>query len=210
MGAKFAQLLVILLVGVLAPATLSPAAMPDPKAPPVQGRTLAGQLLIAAPEMGDPRFSHTVILIVRHNADGAFGLVLNRPVEERSIASLLEAIGADSAGVAGKLPIYAGGPVDPRVGFVVHSADYRRPETLAVDAHVAVTSSPEILRDLGRGKGPKKSLVTFGYAGWAPGQLEGELAHNDWYLAPEDPKLVFDADRDKLWDLAMARRQLDL
>lgn len=194
----------------LAPAALGRAAMPDPTAPPAPGRSLAGELLIATPEMSDPRFSHTVILIVRHNAQGAFGLVLNRPVEERPIASLLSAIGADATGASGNVRIYAGGPVDPDVGFVVHSPEYHRPQTIAIDGRVAVTASPEILKDIGHGKGPKKSLIAFGYAGWAPGQLEGELKHNDWYLAPEDPALVFDAARDQLWDLAVARREIDL
>jgi putative transcriptional regulator len=184
--------------------------MPDPTAPPAQGRSLAGELLVATPEMGDPRFSHTVILIVRHNAQGAFGLVLNRPVEERPIASLLSAIGADAKGASGTVQIFAGGPVEPDLGFVVHSAEYRRAQTIAIDGRVAVTASPEILKDIGHGKGPKKSLIVFGYAGWAPGQLEGELKHNAWYLAPEDPALVFDAARDQLWDLAMARREIDL
>jgi len=194
----------------LAPASLGRAAMPDATAPPADGPSLAGKLLIASPDMGDPRFSHTVILIVRHNAQGAFGLVLNRPVEERSIASLLEAIGADAKGVEGNVRIYAGGPVEPEIGFVVHSAEFHTAQTIAIDGRVAVTSSPEVIRDIGLGKGPKKSLIAFGYAGWAPGQLEGELKRNDWYLAPEDPALVFDAPRDQLWDLAMKRREIEL
>jgi len=75
---------------------------------------------------------------------------------------------------------------------------------------VAITSSPEILRDIGQHKGPEKSLVAFGYAGWGPGQLEGELAQHGWFTAPEDPKLVFDEDRAKVWDEAMARRTLPI
>jgi putative transcriptional regulator len=73
-----------------------------------------------------------------------------------------------------------------------------------------MTSSREILRDIGNAKGPQKSLIAFGYAGWAPGQLEGELARRDWVVAPGDAKLVFDEDREKLWDAAFARRTLDL
>jgi len=146
---------------------------------PSTERSLAGQLLIASPEIGDPRFAHTVIFIVRHDKDGAFGLVINRPVDERPLANLLDAIGENSAGVEGSVRIYTGGPVQPEIGFVLHSVESHREGTVEVDGHVAMTSSPEILRDIGHKRGPKQSLIAFGYAGWAPGQLEAELARRD-------------------------------
>jgi putative transcriptional regulator len=172
--------------------------------------TLAGQLLIASPTIGDPRFMHTVILMVRHDKEGAFGIIINRPVGERSIAELLEASGNDTAGVTGTVRIFAGGPVEPELGFVVHSTEYRRDGTIDVDSHVAMTASREILRDIGQHKGPEKSLFALGYAGWGPGQLEGELARHDWFMTPEEPKLVFDDDRGNLWEEAMARRTREL
>ena len=181
-------------------------------APPEHSDTtsLTGQLLIAAPTIGDPRFAHTVILMVRHDREGALGIVINRPVGERSIAALLEATGHDDADVAGILRVFAGGPVQPELGFVVHSAEYRRAETVDVDGRVAMTASREILRDIGQHRGPEKSLFALGYAGWGPGQLEGELARHDWFTAPEEPKLVFDDDRGSLWEEAMARRTREL
>jgi putative transcriptional regulator len=106
--------------------------------------------------------------------------------------------------------VFIGGPVQPNVGFVVHSTDYRRAGTLDVDGRVAMTSSLEVLRDIADKKGPAKALIAFGYAGWAPGQLENELARNVWDTAPEDPALVFDDDRDKVWEHAAARRTRDL
>jgi putative transcriptional regulator len=172
--------------------------------------SLAGQLLVAAPTIGDPRFVHTVILMVRHDKEGAFGIIINRPVGERSIAELLEASGDDTAGVTGTVRVFAGGPVQPELGFVVHSGEYRGDGTIAVDGHVAMTASREILRDIGQHKGPEKSLFALGYAGWGPGQLEGELARHDWFMTPEEPKLVFDADRGNLWEEAMARRTREL
>jgi putative transcriptional regulator len=172
--------------------------------------SLAGQLLIAAPTMGDPRFTHTVILMVRHDKEGAFGIVINRPVGDRPIAALLEATGHDDAAVTGIVRVFAGGPVQPELGFVVHSAEYRRAETLDVDGRVAMTASRQILLDIGHSQGPEKSLFALGYAGWGPGQLESELARNNWFTAPEEPKLVFDDDRDKLWNEAMARRVREL
>lgn len=191
------------------PAMLLQAATPAPEAPVEKG-SLTGQLLIASPDIGDPRFAHTVIFLVRHNGDGAFGIVINRPVEERSLKSLLQAVGQDANGVEGSVRVFAGGPVETEIGFVLHSADYKRRETVEVDGRVALTSSPEILRDMGQGKGPEKSLVAFGYAGWGPGQLEGELARRDWFTAPADPALIFDEDRGRVWERAMARRTLDL
>lgn len=172
--------------------------------------SLAGQLLIAAPTIGDPRFAHTVILMVRHDKEGAFGIVINRPVGERSIAELLEASGEDAKDIAGNIRIFAGGPVQPDLGFVVHSTEYRRDGTIDVDGHVAMTGSREILRDIGQHKGPEKSLFALGYAGWGPGQLESEMARHDWFTAPEEPKLVFDDDRGNLWEEAMTRRTREL
>jgi putative transcriptional regulator len=106
--------------------------------------------------------------------------------------------------------IFAGGPVQRELGFVIHSTDYRLPETIAIDAHLAVTASRDILRDIGTGKGPQKVLIALGYAGWGPGQLEGEMMLKGWEVAPADVKTVFDEDRGKLWDNALTRRTQDL
>jgi putative transcriptional regulator len=184
---------------------LGPAVADSPDAP-----SLAGQLLIAAPTIGDPRFSHTVILMVRHDQNGAFGIIINRPIGERSIASLLEATGDQDSGVDGTMRVYAGGPVQPELGFVIHSAEYQRAETLDVDGRVAMTADRQILRDIGHNQGPQKSLFALGYAGWGAGQLEGEMARHDWFTTPEEPKLIFDDDRDNLWEDAMARRTREL
>ena len=92
----------------------------------------------------------------------------------------------------------------------MHSAEYRREETLAVDGRVAMTASRQILRDIGHNRGPEKTLFALGYAGWGPGQLENELARHDWFTAPEEPKLIFDDDRAGLWEDAMARRTREL
>ena len=176
----------------------------------VTGGSLAGQLLIASPDMDDPRFAQTVILMVQHSKEGALGIIINRPVGELSYAELLKSIGEHGSAANGKVRIYAGGPVQLNAGFVLHSPDYHRPETLDIDGRIAMTASPNVLRDIAAAKGPKKSLIAFGYAGWGPGQLETELMRHDWYTAPEDPALVFDDDRGKVWKEAMARRSQEL
>ena len=188
---------------------LAQAALEAPKDLPARA-SLAGQLLVATPSMGDPRFAQTVILMARHDKNGAFGIVVNKPLGERPLASLLTALGEKDDGVAGSVRVFAGGPVQPEIGFVVHSADYRRAGTIVVDGRVAVTSTREILRDIARKQGPQKSLLAFGYAGWGPDQLDGEMALRAWFTAQEDVDLIFDLDRAKVWDEAMKRRTQDL
>ena len=178
--------------------------------PPPATSSGPGELLIASPSIGDPRFYHTVILMVRHDRNGAFGIVINRPIGMRSIASLIKATGGKAEGVAGKVRVFAGGPVEPQLGFVIHSTDYQGAGTLKIDGNVAVTTSRRILLDIEHKKGPKKSLIAFGYAGWAAGQLEGEIARHAWFSTPEDPGLVFDHPRRTLWQAAMARRTINL
>jgi putative transcriptional regulator len=182
-------------------------AKPEDRQP---GTSLAGQLLVAMPEMSDPRFHHAVILLAQHDEKGALGIVINHPVEEMPIAKLLVALGIDSKGSEGSVQVFAGGPVQPEVGFIVHSAEYRRAGTTNIDGRVALTTDPNVLRDIGHRQGPRQRLIAFGYAGWGAGQLEGELALGGWFTVPEEPRLVFDSDRDKLWDEAMRHRTISL
>jgi putative transcriptional regulator len=196
----------LLAAALVLPATLLHAALPTE--PGISGPTsFAGQLLIASPDLRQPEFDHAVILLAQHNREGALGVVINRPAKSRPIADLLKAFGADADGVSGTVGIFLGGPVDPAVGLVLHSAEYSRPDTLDIDGRVALTIGPDAIRDIGLGKGPDKSLVAFGYAGWAAAQLEDELAHGVWMTMPEDPALVFDDDRTKVWADALARHK---
>jgi putative transcriptional regulator len=177
---------------------------------PQDFRSLAGQLLIAAPGMTDPRFRQTVIVMLRHDASGALGIVINRPLAERPLAMLLAAAGQSTEGIAGSIAIHYGGPVEPGIGMMVHSAEYQAADTRQVTGAIAMTGTPDALHDLGQGKGPKRFLFALGYAGWGPGQLEGELSRQDWFTAASDATLVFEADRETLWDTAMARRTRSL
>jgi len=192
------------LAAVLLPAALLNAALPKHALTP-EAVTLTGRLLIASPGIGDPRFYRTVILMAQHGKDGALGITINRPVGERSLASLLEPLGDKAAPNAGSVRVFAGGPVQPQMGFVVHTTDYQHGETIAIGGEVAFTTSADILRDIARGRGPKKALVAFGYAGWGVGQLESELARKDWLVTTADQALIFDERRDRVWDEAMAR-----
>jgi putative transcriptional regulator len=190
----------------MAPAAMLHAALPSE--PEISGRTsFAGQLLIASPQLREP-FDHAVIMVAHHDRNGALGIVINHLAGRRPIATLLAALGVDAAtiteAVADNVPIFLGGPVSPNVAFALHSADYRRPHTTDIDGRVGLTDAVEVLRDIARGQGPKQSLVAFGYAGWAPHQLDDEIARGSWVAAPESPALVFDTDRAKVWIDALA------
>jgi putative transcriptional regulator len=192
----------------LAPAALFGAAPTTVDTP--QGQFLTGQLLVATPEMGDPRFRETVILMVRHSKDGAMGLIINRPAGEQKLSRILQDLGDSGEGATGSLPLYLGGPVQPELGFILHTTDYRRAGIIDVNGTVAVTATKEIVRDIAAANGPKKFMLIFGYAGWGPGQLEGELKRNSWYTTPFDLSLIFDMERDRLWERAVERRTRDL
>ncbi len=197
---------IVVAAAIFLSASVLHAALPSPTEPGVSGATsVAGRLLIATPALSGPPFERTVIVVAQHDRNGALGIVINRPLGERPIAGLLQAAGADSSGVKGNVQLYLGGPVDPRIGFVLHSAEYHGENTLDIDGRVALSSGTQILRDIGLGKGPRQSLVAFGYAGWAPMQLDNELRRGVWDTVPEDPALVFDDDRTKVWSDAMAR-----
>jgi putative transcriptional regulator len=189
-------------VAIVLPAAMLRAALPT--APEISGRTsFAGQLLIASPSLPDP-FDHAVILLAQHDRNGALGIVINHPLARRPIADVLAAIGADAAGATDSVLVFLGGPVTPNIAFALHSTEYHGSHTLNIDGRVALSDAAEVLRDIGTGHGPKQSLIAFGYAGWGAQQLNDEIARGAWVAAPENPALVFDTDRTKLWTDALA------
>jgi putative transcriptional regulator len=200
--------LLVTFAALLVPATLFGAAPTTVDTP--QGQFLTGQFLVATPEMGDPRFHETVILMVRHSKDGAMGLIINRPAGDQKLSRILQDLGDSGEGVTGNLPLYLGGPVQPELGFILHTTDYRRAGIIDVNGTVAVTATREIIRDIAAGSGPNKFMLIFGYDGWGPGQLEGELKRNSWYTAPFELSLIFDMERDRVWERAVERRTRDL
>ena len=169
----------------------------------VQAASLTGKVLVAGEGMPDPRFQETVILLVDHDANGAFGLVVNKPSAIGPIAALLDQLGieADEYGfdVQGSVTLHYGGPVEPDRGFVLHSVDYEVDGTQQVSSGIALTVSSEVLVDIALGQGPRRSLIIFGYSGWGPSQLEGELARGDWTVTDADPDLVLGTDHESKW-----------
>ncbi len=186
---------------------------PPGLAAPTEGTwddSLAGRLLVASEKMGDPRFQKTVIYMIEHTRNGAMGLVINVPMGAVPAAKLFNRLGLDGDGVEGEIEVYFGGPVDPERGFLLHSADVLLEGSVRVDERVALTARPEMLLAIVRGDGPAQSVFTLGYTGWGPGQLESELARDDWFVIPADMSLVFAPDPTKSWERAAARRGFDL
>jgi putative transcriptional regulator len=177
-------------------------------APPVDN--LTGQFLVATEELRDPRFVRSVVYVIRHGDGGAMGLVVNRPVGSGPIIEVLKQLHLDVSGVRGDIQVYYGGPVEPGLGFILHTSDYHISSTIPIQGDIALTADPKILGDIGRGAGPRRSLFAMGYAGWSPGQLEGEIAAGHWEVVPADERLLFDAPDDTKWERAMARRTLRL
>jgi putative transcriptional regulator len=175
-----------------------------------QENFLTGRLLVALPEMKDPRFFESVIYIVKHDREGAFGLVINRPLTTAPIEEVLAGFGVDEKGGKGEIAIHYGGPVGPRQGFVLHSDEIVRENSTRVNEGMAITSDPTIIRDISLGKGPRQFLLIIGYAGWAPGQLEKELQAKAWFSIPADKEIIFAQQVEKKWQRAMDKRQVPL
>jgi putative transcriptional regulator len=186
------------------------------------GESYRGQLLVASESMGDPRFRDSVIYMVQHDADGAMGLVVNHPLGELPLEQIISrqtspseegengADAPESPAVDAKLTLYYGGPVASNHGFILHSAEVLLADSLAVDETFAMTTSAELLHLVERGEGPRRLIFAVGYAGWAPGQLESEIARDSWFVIPAEEALVFAEDPDKTWERARARRGVDL
>ena len=169
-----------------------------------------GQLLVAARSMPDGRFARTVIYMVRHDENGAMGVVVNRPIGDVPMAAVLDGLGLESDAAEGSIRVHYGGPVEGAAGFVLHSPDYLEPDSLAVDGGYTLTTSVEVVRAIAGGAGPERSLLLFGYSGWGPGQLESEMQRDDWVVVPADEALVFGADHEAKWEYALDLRGVDL
>ena len=170
---------------------------------------LKGQLLVAMPAMQDPRFEHTVIFLCAHNADGAMGLIVNRPLKKLSFPELLDQLGIARGTSDINIGVQYGGPVETGRGFVLHTPEYEQNGTISVDNRVGLTATVEILRDIASNRGPRQSLLALGYAGWGPGQLENEIQQNAWLNVPADDHLLFVEGIELRWERAIGKLGID-
>ena len=163
---------------------------------------LSGQLLLAMPGMGDPRFERAVIAICVHDQHGAVGIGIGHQRAGTRLRSLMAQLGV-GPGLAPDAPVLHGGPVEPGRGFVLHSADWGGQDTVAVAGLGAMTGTIDVLRAIAEGHGPRHKVLALGYAGWAAGQLDAEIQSNGWLMAPADPEIVFGRDNDAKWLMAL-------
>ena len=166
---------------------------------------LTNHFLIAMPAMADPNFSRTLTYVCEHTAEGALGIVVNRPID-MDLATLFERVDIplEPAGQGfGALPVYFGGPVQTDRGFVLHRPMGTWQSTIRVGDGIALTSSRDVLQSMSESGEPGEVLVTLGYAGWSAGQLEWELSQNAWLTVAADPRILFDVPAEERLPAAM-------
>lgn len=170
---------------------------------------LINHFLIAMPGLADPNFFHTVTYICEHDADGAMGIVINRPLD-LNLGDILSHMDITATPDTAPLPVFQGGPVQTERGFVVHSPLGNWEATLQVSEQIGVTSSQDVLASIAAGEGPQRSLIALGYAGWGAGQLEQEMADNVWLSGPATAEVLFDTPVEKRWGAAAGLLGVDL
>lgn len=167
---------------------------------------LEGQVLIAMPNMPDPKMEHATIFLCAHSERGAMGLVLNKLVGNMSFADLLRQLRIVPAArrIEG-VPVQFGGPVETGRGFVLHSSDYTAGASTmkvgqAAGLHLGLTATVEVLKAIAEGKGPRASMLALGYAGWGSGELEDQIQRNAWLTCPPDDYLLFGRHYQNKWE----------
>lgn len=178
--------------------------------PESAAQSFRNSILIATPDMGDPRFRFTVIYIVSHDRSGTMGIIINKDKPGVVISDLLDQVGISGEVRVADSPVLNGGPVDIDRGFVLHSSDYFKPESsLKISETLSLTSTKDVLESLVTDDHPTNALLAVGYAGWGPGQLEKEIAQNSWLVADADDALIFSPDFSEKWATVLTNMGID-
>jgi len=171
--------------------------------------SLAPAFLLSMPQMADPNFARSVVLLCKHTGDGAFGLVVNRPLVTtgRVTVNLDPPVSTDR-----ELQVWVGGPVEPQTSWVLVGREYGEadgPRGMRITDNLYLSTSPELLQQLLEPSPPPRARLIIGYSGWGPGQLEEELKASAWLLSDVDGELLFTTPPDRLWDAAIRRLGAD-
>ena len=176
----------------------------------MEGAFLSGQMLIAMPGIGDPRFERSLILVCAHDEEHAMGIAVNRPLEGLTIPELLERLEIKATAELEDDAVLIGGPVEVERGFVLHTDDYRAEYSVDVEGGLALTTTREVLEAIGSHNAhPRKAILALGYAGWGAGQLEREIRENVWLTVEADEALIFDDGYETKWTRALAKLRID-
>lgn len=162
-------------------------------------------LLIAMPNMEDGFFSRSVIYVCAHSAAGAMGIVINQQLPDVGFGELLSQLHVPQSPLLAEPIVHFGGPVETGRGFVLHSTDFMREDTVRINDTLCITGTVDILQAIAAGKGPRRSIFALGYAGWSAGQLEAEMQANSWLTVPADDELIFSTALDNKWERALGR-----
>jgi len=160
---------------------------------------LTNKFLIATPSINDPIFKKALILLCDYNKDGAMGLIINKPINEK--VDDLVTFNSNIDEIKKKNKIYLGGPVDLSTTFVLHENSYYSKNTLKISNELSLTSNEEIFQAINSKKGPNNFLLTFGYTGWGENQLDKEIKNGDWLVAPSNSDLIFKQKDENKWDI---------
>lgn len=172
--------------------------------------SLKGRMLVATKKLHDPNFRETVVYMLEHKAQGAFGLVINRPIGEMTHGELREKLGITGEASEGKLRIFSGGPVGTDEGYLLHSSEKLFESSKTIGEGFAVSAPEEVLAHIGRGEGPAEAILIFGYAGWGSGQLDSEMAAGAWEHVEADAEIIFDEEVASKWQRAIGLVTIDL
>lgn len=171
---------------------------------------LTGHFLIAMPQLDDGFFNHAVTYICEHDETGSFGIIINQATDITLKEVVMEMKIDSDDNYDGKQTIYIGGPVDQGRGFILHRPAGEWQSSLKVTDNIALTTSKDILNAIVNNEGPEDSIVALGYAGWAAGQLENEMAANTWLSCPADEQIIFDTPIEERWKAAAKLIGIDL
>lgn len=171
---------------------------------------LTGKCLVSMPGMKDGPFANALIFICSHTKDGAMGFVVNKTLQEFSFADLANQLPIKTIKPIERMALHQGGPLEKVRGFVIHSTDYVKDDTIIIDESIAISSSIDVITDIAFGLGPKENIIALGYASWAPQQLEKEIVNNSWLVVNPTPDLVFRTKDEEKWQKAISSLGFDL
>lgn len=178
---------------------------------PKKSRYLKGKLLLSMPQMSDSRFHRAAILICAHDHKGAMGIRINQKMPNVDLEELCQQVGVVLDEADTHFSVYSGGPVETSRGFILHSSEYRKPETVDVNEEFAVTGTADALRAIIKGEeNPEHMIFALGYTGWTKGQLDQEMVQNSWLVAKPDTELIFKTPISQIWDNAIQSMGIDL
>lgn len=171
---------------------------------------LTGKCLIAMPNLRDEYFAKSIILICSHTTDGAIGFVLNQQIKDFNFADLANQLPITPQYPVEPIKLHQGGLLERIRGFVLHSTDYIKNDTVVINKDIAISSSIDIISDIAYGIGPKENLIALGYSSWAPQQLENEIKNNTWLVVQPDNELIFRTKDEEKWQKAIDELGIDI